>query len=127
MGPAPSRWHKLRRLGCGGSDPLHDPSARHEAVQNPLLAGLVEVDGELVAVDGDDQPVAELLVEHPFSTGIAGAAAGRGGHQLGLDGLGTGGAAAVVAGPLLLGPLPAGRPVAAGEARARLLEPAPSV
>src|SRR5262249_38895646 len=50
-------WPQPRRNGanCEGSvvrgrTPLHVPGSRHEAVQNSLIAGLVELDGELVAV-----------------------------------------------------------------------------
>src|SRR5687767_6995391 len=107
--------------------PLHLPGPRHKAVQHPLLAGLVEVDGELVALHGDDLPVAELLVEHPLAARVAAAPACRGGDQLRLDGLRTGGAPAVVAAPLLLGALPAGRGIAAVEPGPRLLEAAAAV
>jgi len=39
------------------SNPLHEP------VQHALLAGLVEIDGELVALDGDDVAVAEFQMK----------------------------------------------------------------
>ena len=46
-----------RCAACLFSNPLH------EAIHHALLAGLVELDGQLVAVDGDDVAVAEFLVE----------------------------------------------------------------
>ena len=55
-------------------------NAGHEAVENALLAGLVEVDGQLVAVDRRDVAVAEFLVEHPVADGKEG---GLGRHRLG--------------------------------------------
>src|SRR5471032_1755751 len=39
----------------------------HEAVDDLLLAGLLEGDGELVALDAGHLAVAELDVEHPFA------------------------------------------------------------
>ena len=39
----------------------------HETIHHPLLAGAVERDGQLVAVDGDDVAVAEFLVRHPLA------------------------------------------------------------
>src|SRR5581483_11058781 len=98
-----------------------------EAVHNALAAGLVEVDGELVAVDLGDMAVAELLVEDALAQLEARARGRGGGHQLALDGHRTLRAGLVVAAPLLLGALPAERGVAAGEAGARLLEAAAAV
>ena len=50
-----------RRIGCESSHPLH------EAVHHTLFSGLVERDGEFVAVDGGDVAVAELLVKHALA------------------------------------------------------------
>src|ERR1700761_6532239 len=52
---------------CAFHDPgeeLRGSGPLHETVHHLLLAGLVEGDSELVAVDLDDVAVAELLVEH---------------------------------------------------------------
>src|SRR5687768_7544972 len=58
-----------------------------EAVEHLLLAGLVEVDGELVAFDGRDVAVAEFLVEHPVAELEGGGRVGNGFRdQLALDG-----------------------------------------
>src|SRR5438552_14538976 len=57
-----------------------------ETVDHPLLAGLVEVHRQLVALDRGDPPVAEFLVEDAFAEREAGAAgddAFR--HQFALD------------------------------------------
>jgi AraC-like DNA-binding protein len=78
---------------------------RDEAVHHLLGAGLVERDLELVAVDGTDQAVAELPVEHP---GADGKRAGR--VAAGLDRRRLGAAAGVA------------RPVAAAAADRRPLE-----
>src|SRR5690606_35500417 len=40
---------------------------RHEPVEHALLAGLVEVDRKLVALDRGDVAVAEFLVKHPVA------------------------------------------------------------
>src|SRR5215470_679607 len=55
-------------------------------VSHLLLAGLVELDRQLVAVDHDHVAVAELLVKHAVAHGKLGAGAGRLGDQLALDG-----------------------------------------
>src|SRR5262245_17882523 len=63
-------------------------SPLHKAVHDLLLAGLVEGDGELVAVDLGDAAVAELLVEDAvFERKFRGGAGGLG-DQLALDGEG---------------------------------------
>src|ERR1700704_5135123 len=58
----------------------------HEAIHHALLAGLVELDGELVAVDRGDVAVAELDVEHAVADREGGNRAGRARDQLALDG-----------------------------------------
>ena len=70
------------RIGCESSHPLD------EAIHHALLAGLVERDGELVAVDGGDVAVAEFLVKHAVADGEGGDGAGRFRDQLALDGEG---------------------------------------
>jgi hypothetical protein len=50
-----------RRIRCESSHPFH------EAVHHTLFSGLVEREGELVAVDGDDVAVAEFLVKHALA------------------------------------------------------------
>src|SRR5262245_63542989 len=67
-------------MPCGGSHPLD------ETIHHPLLAGLVEGDGELVAVDGGDVAVAEFLVEYAVADGEVGDGARRFGDQLAFDG-----------------------------------------
>src|SRR4051794_27606122 len=56
-----------------------------KTVEHHLPSRLVEVDGELVAVDGGDGAGAEFLVEAPLAEGEAGIAAGGFRHQLALD------------------------------------------
>src|SRR3982075_2000109 len=81
----------------------------HEAVDHTLFAGLVERDGELVAVDGGDVAVAELLVKHALADREIGDRAGGLGDQLALDGEGKARARAAAAeaaglpGPSLFG------------------------
>src|SRR5262249_30866549 len=58
----------------------------HKAVHHPLLAGLVELHDELVAVDRGDVAVAEFLVEHAIADGKWRDGADRFGHQLAFDG-----------------------------------------
>src|SRR5215470_6935818 len=55
-------------------------------VEHPLLAGLVELHHELVAVDGGDVAVAEFLVEYAVADREGGDGAGRLGDQLAFDG-----------------------------------------
>ena len=57
-----------------------------KTVDHLLLAGLVEGDGELVAVDLDDMAVAEFLVEHAVVERKLRDGAGGFGDQLALDG-----------------------------------------
>jgi hypothetical protein len=57
-----SEWPNARNSNLGKmllqcSHPLH------KTIHHPLLAGLVERDGEPVAVDGGDVAVAEFLVK----------------------------------------------------------------
>ena len=56
----------------------------HEAIHHALLAGLVERNRRLVAVDGGD--VAEFLVEDAVAQRGVGDRAGRFGDQLAFDG-----------------------------------------
>src|SRR5262245_45718117 len=83
----PASWR-----GCEGANPVIPPSHRlcthHVGVQHVLLAGLVEADDKLVAVDLGDDPVAELVVEHPLAGPVTGPTARRGGDELAFDGLG---------------------------------------
>src|SRR6516162_8550005 len=58
----------------------------HKAVHHPLLASLVELHDQLVAVDRGDVAVAEFLVEHAIAHGKGGDGAGRFGDQLAFDG-----------------------------------------
>ena len=65
---------------CRPSVPLH------EGIQHALLAGLVEIDGQLVAVDRADAAIAEFLVEDALADRIvAGAADDALGDQFALD------------------------------------------
>jgi hypothetical protein len=57
-----------------------------ETVHNVLLAGFVELDGELVAVYGDNVAVAELLVKDPVAESEGGDGAGGFGDELAFDG-----------------------------------------
>jgi drug/metabolite transporter (DMT)-like permease len=58
----------------------------HEAIHHPLLARLVELDGELVAVDGGNVAVAEFLVEDAVADREVGDGAGGFGDELAFDG-----------------------------------------
>src|SRR5262245_29914728 len=93
------------RLNMGMVAGLQLPLLLHEAVDDLLLAGLVEVDGQLVALDAADGAVAELDVENAVAALVG--AGGRGfgdGDQAAValdDLLPTGVAAAVLVG---LGP-----------------------
>src|SRR5215470_15711447 len=57
-----------------------------KTIHHLLLAGLVELDRELVAVDHDHVTVAELLVKHAVTDRELRARSGRLGNQLALDG-----------------------------------------
>src|SRR5271165_834760 len=71
----------------GGILPLRSPSRPlHEAVDNALLARPVEMDGELVAVNGGDIAVAEFLMKHALADDVVGDGAGGLGDQLAFDG-----------------------------------------
>src|SRR6267378_2578273 len=60
--PQPSLWRDIR---VSPIDARLNPSRPlDETVDDLLLAGLLEGDGEFVAVDLDDMAVAELLVKH---------------------------------------------------------------
>ena len=48
-----------------------------KTIHHALLAGLVEADGELVAVHQSDVAVAEFLVKHAIAEGKSGDRAGR--------------------------------------------------
>src|SRR5262245_19251302 len=63
--------------------PSHPP---HPAIERLLLAGLVEQDCQLVALDRDHVAVAEFLMEHALAACDLGGRAGRFGDQLALDG-----------------------------------------
>jgi hypothetical protein len=54
----------VRKAGLAALEQIERPwHPLHKPVQHPLLPGLVEIDGELVAFDGDDVAVAEFQVE----------------------------------------------------------------
>src|SRR5215831_2622758 len=57
-----------------------------KAIHHPLLASLVELHDQLVAVDGGDVAVAEFLVEDAVADGEVGDGAGGFGDQLAFDG-----------------------------------------
>src|SRR5437899_9316109 len=67
------------RFSCG-SHPLH------ETIDHLLLAGLLEGDGELVAVDLHHLAIAELLVKHPVVQRKLRNGAGGFRDQLAFDG-----------------------------------------
>src|SRR6185312_5916618 len=56
----------------------------HELVDHLLLACLVEVDGELVALDMSDAPIAEFLMEDAFAARELRGAGVGGLHRIGL-------------------------------------------
>src|SRR5436190_24071749 len=58
----------------------------HEAVDHALLARLVELDNELVAVNRGDVAVSELEMEYALADGEFGDNAGGFGDELALDG-----------------------------------------
>ena len=68
------------RCGMSLSHPLH------ETIDDALLAGAVELDRQLVAVDGRDVAVAEFLVKDAVAEREGGDSTGRLRHQLALDG-----------------------------------------
>ncbi len=68
---------------------------RDKPVQHAFLAGLVEVDGQLVAFDGGDVAVAEFLVEDAVADAEGGGLVGNGfGDQLAVNGAAFDGCAA---------------------------------
>src|SRR5688572_4533668 len=85
-----------------------------EAVEHALLARLVEVDGELVAVDAHDAAIAEFLMKHAIARGEACRGFRIARHELALDDARRGAHAASFF-ISLLGALPARRGIAAGE------------
>src|SRR5690606_7643341 len=105
-----------------------------EAVEHALLAGLVEIDGQLVAVDAGDVAVAEFLVEDAVADLEGGGHVGhRLRHQLAVDGAALDrGAAGAVAGidlaiaDALDGMAGARAPVAVGRLGAVGLRPLPA-
>src|SRR5438094_9920357 len=64
---------------------VHPSRTLDVAIDHALLAGLVELDHELVAVDRGHVAVAEFLVEHAIADREGGDGAGRFGDQLALD------------------------------------------
>src|SRR4029077_18277500 len=58
----------------------------HKTIHHALLAGAVELDGELVAVDRGDVAVAEFLMKDALAEREGGHGAGRFGDQFALDG-----------------------------------------
>src|SRR5262249_44935117 len=58
----------------------------HKTIHHPLLARLVELDGELVAIDGGDVAVAEFLVEDAVADREVGNGAGGFGDELAFGG-----------------------------------------
>jgi hypothetical protein len=60
----------------------------HETIHHALLAGAVELDRQLVAVDGGDVAVAEFLVEDAVAQREGRGGAGGFGDQFAFDGEG---------------------------------------
>src|SRR5579864_2786073 len=89
-----------------------------KTVDHLLLAGFVEGDGELVAVDLDDMAVAEFLVEHAIVQRKFRHRAGGFGDQLALD---------RHRGPLVARKARAELALPAGEGRGILVEAAPGL
>ena len=65
----------------------------NKTIHHPLFAGLVEADGQLVAVHGGDVAVAEFQVKHALADGEVRRRAGGFGDQFAFDGERGGGAA----------------------------------
>ena len=57
----------------------------HKTIHHALLAGLVEMDGQLVAVDGGDVAVAEFQVKHALADREIRGRAGGFGDQFAFD------------------------------------------
>src|SRR5690606_9261332 len=64
--------------------------ALDEAVEHFFRPGLLEIDGELVALDGGDGAVAEFQVKHPLAQSIGRGRTGGAGDQFAVDGQGSG-------------------------------------
>src|SRR5262249_11148087 len=72
-----------------GMEPRKNARASHtldKTIHHPLLAGFVELDRELVAVDRRDVAVAELLVKDAVADRELGDGASRLGDELAFDG-----------------------------------------
>jgi hypothetical protein len=80
-----SSQHKRSIVNCGKGQRLRSRPL-HKTIHHALFAGLVEGDGELVAVDVDDVAVAEFLVEHAVADREGGGGAGGFGDQFAFDG-----------------------------------------
>ena len=66
----------------------------HKAIHHALLPRLVEIDGQLVAVDGGNVAVAEFLVEDAVAEGEGRGGAGGFGDEFAFDGEGEAGCCA---------------------------------
>jgi hypothetical protein len=94
MVAARRKLNALRFAGRLSSHPLH------KTIHHALLAGAVELDRQLVAVDGGDVAVAEFLMKHAVAEREGGDGAGGFGDQFAFDGeRQAAGAVAFVAGP----------------------------
>ena len=71
-------------LAGGGRLSRHRSRPLDISVDHALFAGLVECDGEFVAVDGGDVAVAEFLVEDAVAAGVMRGAGIAGLHGIGL-------------------------------------------
>ncbi len=93
------RSHRKEKCARESSHPLH------KTIHHALLAGAVELNRELVAVDCRDVAVAEFLVEDAVAKGEGGHQAGRLRHLFAFDGERQ---AAAAAGASLLAGAPGG-------------------
>src|SRR5262249_9697872 len=77
-----SSWLPLKLFSAAilSSHPLH------KTIHHALLAGAVELNGQLVAVDRGDVAVAEFLMKDAVAEGKRRHRAGRFGDQLAFDG-----------------------------------------
>src|SRR6202451_3152652 len=66
--------------------PAKNSHPLHKTIHHPLLPGPIELDRQLVAVDGGDDAVAEFLVEDAVAERERGNRAGGFGDQLAFDG-----------------------------------------
>src|SRR5438128_2031946 len=87
------RWASAQRSRPASAPPSRCRRGRasplaHKTVEHLLLAGLLEIDAQLVALDLLDAAVAELQVEHPFTDAVLAAAAivGGAGDEVAVDG-----------------------------------------